>query len=61
MRLLIEPSPIVEVLVSDKAPEGGTADIVLSLEEAKKAGDAANKIYNHLKDKKILVGHNYSI
>lgn len=61
MRLLIEPSPFVEIMVSDTVPEGGTADIVISLDEAKKTGDAVNKIYNYLKDQKILVGHNYSI
>ncbi len=61
IRLLAEPCPVVEVRVADEGPETGNADIPLSLEEAKNASEAANKIYTHLKEKKILTGHNYSI
>lgn len=60
IRLLIEPIPVVEVLIADDAAQG-TSDMILSLGEVKKTTETVNKIYNYLKDKKILVGHNYSI
>lgn len=59
IRLLIEPIPVVEIQIADDAR--GNADFILTPDEAKNTSDAANKIYNYLKEKKILVGHNYSI
>jgi bifunctional enzyme CysN/CysC len=60
IRLLAQPCPVVEVLLSDDPPPG-EYDMVLSLIEAGKAGESAKKICQYLKDKKILIGHNYSI
>ncbi|MBI5427804.1 MAG: adenylyl-sulfate kinase [Nitrospinae bacterium] len=61
IRMLAEPSPVVEILISDQPRTHGEVDIVLTPEEAGKKSETVNKIYNYLKDKKILVGHNYSI
>ena len=59
--LLIDPCPLIEVHVNEdgKAPKG--ADIALSLVEADDPVKAVCKIFDHLKAKKILTGHNYSI
>jgi len=61
LRLLVEPSPVVEIFVTDDKEPEGNFDIKLSREEAEKESEAANTIYNYLKNKKILTGHNYSI
>ena len=61
LRLLVEPSPVVEIFVTDDKEPEGNFDIKLSQEEAEKESEAANTIYNYLKNKKILTGHNYSI
>ncbi|KMP11028.1 adenylylsulfate kinase [Candidatus Nitromaritima sp. SCGC AAA799-C22] len=61
LRLLAEPSPVVEILVTDDPEPSGKPDLKLSPAEAEKEVDAAKTIYNYLKDKKILTGHNYSI
>ncbi len=61
VRLLLEPNPIVEILVSDETTPTGKPDVVLSLEEAQKETEAVDKIIAELKAKKILTGHNYSI
>ncbi|GJL79481.1 MAG: adenylyl-sulfate kinase [Nitrospinaceae bacterium] len=61
IRLLAQPHPVVDILISDDPNSTGKADIALSLEEAKNQVEAANKIYHYLKDQKILTGHNYSI
>jgi len=61
IRLLAEPCPVVEVLISDEPPPGGGHDMALNLIEAGKTAESARKICQYLKDKKILTGHNYSI
>ena len=59
--LLVEPTPIVEVQVTnDKFPKG-KPEIVLSVAEAGDYEPAVQKILDYLKDQKILTGHNYSI
>ena len=59
--LLVEPTPIVEVQVTnDKFPKG-KPEIVLSVAEAADYEPAVQKILDYLKDQKILTGHNYSI
>jgi len=61
LRLLVEPCQVVEIFVTDDKNPSGNCDIKLSIIEAEKENEAANTIYNYLKDKKILTGHNYSI
>jgi bifunctional enzyme CysN/CysC len=61
LRLLAEPSPVVEILVSDDPECSGDSDIRLSVAEAEREAEAADTIYKYLKDKKILMGHNFSI
>jgi bifunctional enzyme CysN/CysC len=59
LRLLANPYPVVEIQIA--AQPTGEPDIALSLDEAKDAIKAAHKIQEFLKEKKILMGHNYSI
>tara|TARA_B100000686_G_scaffold354939_1_gene468356 strand:- start:382 stop:2211 length:1830 start_codon:yes stop_codon:yes gene_type:complete len=61
IRLLIDPCPLIEVHVNEdgKTPQG--TDIALSFSEADDPAKAVGKIFDHLKKKKILTGHNYSI
>ncbi len=61
LRLLVEPCEVVEIFVTDEKKPSENCDIKLSIIEAEKENEAANTIYNYLKDKKILTGHNYSI
>ena len=61
LRLLVEPCQVVEIFITDEKKPRGNCDIKLSVIEAEKENEAANTIYNYLKDKKILTGHNYSI
>ena len=61
LRLLAEPCSVVEVLVSDEPKVAGEPDILFSLGKAGNVKEAAGKIYEYLKEKKILTGHNYSI
>ena len=61
LRLLAEPCSVVEVLVSDEPKVAGEPDILLSLGKAGNVKEAAGKIYEYLKEKKILTRHNYSI
>jgi bifunctional enzyme CysN/CysC len=61
LRLLVEPCQVVEIFVTDAEGLTKNCDIKLSIEEAEKESEAANTIYNYLKSKKILTGHNYSI
>ena len=61
LRLLAEPCSVVEVLVSDEPKVAGEPDILFSLEKVGNVKEAAGKIYEYLKEKKILTGHNYSI
>jgi hypothetical protein len=61
LRLLAEPSPVVEILVSDDPEHSGDPDIRLSVAEAEREAEAADTIYKYLKDQKILMGHNFSI
>jgi len=59
--LLIEPTPIVEVQVTnDKFPKG-KPDLVLTTDEAANHEPAVQKVLDYLKEQKILTGHNYSI
>jgi bifunctional enzyme CysN/CysC len=59
--LLVEPTPIVEVQVTDDKFLKGKPEIVLSVAEAEEHEAAVQKILDYLKDQKILTGHNYSI
>ncbi|CCQ89261.1 Sulfate adenylyltransferase, subunit 1, and adenylylsulfate kinase (bifunctional enzyme) [Nitrospina gracilis 3/211] len=61
INLLIEPSPLVEVRITDDQYPKGMPEIVLSLNDAKDADTAVTRIVDYLKEKKILTGHNYSI
>ena len=61
LRLLAEPSPVIEILVSDDPECSGDPDIRLSVAEAEREAEAGDTIYKYLKDKKILMGHNFSI
>ena len=61
LRLLVEPCQVVEIFVTDEKKPSENCNIKLSIIEAEKENEAANTIYNYLKDKKILTGHNYSI
>ena len=59
--LLVEPTPIVEIQVTnDKFPKG-KPEIVLTTDEAANHETAVQKVLDYLKDQKILTGHNYSI
>ena len=59
LKLLANPYQVVEIQVSSKPV--GQPDILISLDEAQNAKEASTKIQNYLKEKKILMGHNYSI
>ena len=61
IRLLAEPYPVVDILVSDASEPTMKADVLLTPEEVKNQSEAAKKIHEFLKDRKILIGHNYSI
>jgi len=61
LRLLVEPSPVVEIYVTDDEEIEVNCDIKLSRAEAEKEIEAANRVCEYLKNKKILTGHNYSI
>jgi bifunctional enzyme CysN/CysC len=59
LRLLANPYQVVEIQVGSQSL--GEPDLILSLDEAQNAKEASIKIQNFLKEKKILMGHNYSI
>jgi bifunctional enzyme CysN/CysC len=59
LRLLANPYQVVEIQVGSQS--SGEPDLVLSLDETQNAKEASVKIQNFLKEKKILMGHNYSI
>ena len=59
LKLLANPYPVVEIQVSSKPT--GEPDLILSVEEAQDVNEASYKIQDFLKEKKILMGHNYSI
>jgi len=61
LRLLVEPCQVVEIFVTDVKETSENCDMQLSIVEAGKESEAANTIYDYLKKKKILTGHNYSI
>ncbi len=61
LSLLVEPTPIVEVQVTNDNFPKGKPDIVLTTEEAANHETALQKVLDYLKDQKILTGHNYSI
>jgi bifunctional enzyme CysN/CysC len=56
---LANPYPVVEIQVSSKPT--GEPDLVLSVDETQNAEKASHKVQDFLKEKKILLGHNYSI
>jgi bifunctional enzyme CysN/CysC len=59
LRLLANPYQVVEIQVGNQS--SGEPDLTLSLDEAQNAKEASLKIQDFLKEKKILMGHNYSI
>jgi len=59
--LLVEPSPVVEILISDDEYKFGQPNMILTLEEAKNVDAVVDKIFSYLKEIKILTGQNYSI
>jgi bifunctional enzyme CysN/CysC len=59
LRLLANPYQVVEIQVGSQS--SGEPDLTLSLDEAQNAKEASLKIQDFLKEKKILMGHNYSI
>ncbi len=59
LKLLANPYQVVEIQVGKQS--SGEPDLVLSLDEAQITNEASLKIQNFLKEKKILLGHNYSI
>ena len=59
--LLVEPTPIVEIQVTNNKFPKGQPDLVMTTEEAADHESALQKIIDYLKDRKILTGHNYSI
>ena len=59
LKLLANPYQVVEIQVGNQS--SGEPDLVLSLDEAQNAKEASTKIQSFLKEKKILMGHNYSI
>ncbi len=61
IELIIDPCPLIEIHIGDKAPSGDFDGMSLTLSDAKNEKEAVNKIYSYLKEKKILTGHNYSI
>ena len=61
LRLLVEPSPVVKIFVTDDAETEGDFDLKLSQAEVENEIQAANTVCKYLKDKKILTSHNYSI
>ena len=61
LRLLVEPSPVVEVFVADEKEITGDYALKLTLAEVEKEKKAVDEICKYLKNKKILTGHNYSI
>ncbi|NIQ03072.1 MAG: GTP-binding protein [Nitrospinaceae bacterium] len=61
LNLLVEPTPIVEVQVTNDRFPKGQPEIVLTTDEAAEHDTAIQKILDYLREKKILTGHNYSI
>ncbi|MFQ5715873.1 MAG: GTP-binding protein [Nitrospinales bacterium] len=58
--LIIEPFTLIEVHIGHE-DSANSADFILSQEEARNETEAIAKIYDFLKSRKILTGHNYSI
>lgn len=61
IELIIDPCPLIEIHIGEKAPSGDFDGMSLTESDAKNEKEAVNKIYAYLKEKKILTGHNYSI
>ena len=59
--LLVAPNSVIEVQITNDANPKGVPQIVMTIDEARQVDAAIEKIVAHLKDEKILVGHNYSI
>jgi bifunctional enzyme CysN/CysC len=59
LRLLANPYQVIEIQVASQPT--GEPDITMSLDQAQDAKTASTKIQDFLKEKKILMGHNYSI
>lgn len=59
--LLVQPSPVIEVQITDDTFPKGKPEIVLTVAEAADHDKAIQKIIDYLKEQKILIGQNYSI
>ncbi len=59
--LLVDPSPVVEIQITDEEFKFGKPNMVLTVEEAKNVDAVVDKIYGYLQEIKILTGQNYSI
>ena len=59
--LLVAPSPVIEIQITNDAHPRGQPQLVLTIDEARQVDEAVKKICAFLKEQKILVGHNYSI
>ncbi len=59
--LLVDPSPVVEIQITDEEFQFGKPDMILTVKEAKNVDAVVDKIYGYLKEIKILTGQNYSI
>ncbi len=59
--LLVAPNPVIEIQVTNDANPKGVPQMVMTIDEARQVDKAVERIVNHLKEEKILVGHNYSI
>lgn len=58
--LIIEPFTLIEIHIGHE-DSSNSADFVLSQEEARNETETIAQIYDFLKSRKILTGHNYSI
>ena len=59
--LLIDPCPLIKIHINEDGKVSNGSEIALSFDEVNEPAKAVGKIFDHLKEKKILTGHNYSI
>ena len=59
--LLVQPSPVIDVQITDDTFPKGKPEVVLTVAEAADHDKAIQKIIDYLKEQKILIGQNYSI
>ncbi len=59
--LLVAPSTVIEIQITNDANPKGAPQLVMSIDEAREVDNAVDRIVTYLKEEKILVGHNYSI